>query len=353
MIRNYSEKARQFLGRFFGRFSRIACVFALCVFFGALTFSVGAFTNVVTIYDEQNTRTFYTAHTEKEAIIADAGIDVSGCEVDFTGIKDRTGELTIYRPKEVQIATDGGVTTVTICRGTVEDVLRSAGITLSETDMVNVPLKAQAAATDGIVITRISERLVEEVEEAGYGTDIKYTPLLKNGQQVVLSAGSTGKTVLTYRETVVNGEVTERELVSTQTVSTPVNKVMLEGSTNTGPISKLAGPAGVTIGADGVPSSYKRLITGARSTAYTSKKGAVTYSGLPAMVGHVGVNKDEIPLGSLLYITSADNSIVYGFAIAADIGYGTVANIVDLDVYLDSVTECKYFGGRKMNIYVL
>ena len=351
MIRNYLDKAKA-AGSAIVR-SRILPVSLMCIMLGMLTVGLGTLTNVVTIYDEDMTRTLYTMHTEEEDILRETGLDLTGCETEFSGISNGTGTLTIYRPKQVQITDGNGTVTVTTCNDTVEEVLNASGITLGEKDLINVPLKAQAATAGTIVVTRIAEQLVEEVTEIPYGTSYKYTPLLKDGKQLLLSAGTSGKIVNTYRETLVDGEVTARELVSTVRQSEPVNQVMLVGSSSAGPISPMAAPAGVTIGADGVPSSYKRVITNARATAYTSKKGAVTYSGLPAMVGHVGVNKDEIPLGSLLYITSPDNSVVYGFAIAADIGYGTVADIVDLDVYLDSVLECKYFGGRKMNIYIL
>lgn len=351
MIRSCLEKAKTASREILH--SRALPISVLCVFLGILTVAVGVFTNVVTIYDEDMTRTLYTMNTEEEKILLETGLDLSGCEIEFSGIENGTGTLTIFRPKQVQITDGSGTVTVTTCNGTVEEVLQTAGIALGEKDLINVPLKAQAAVAGTIVVTRITEQLVEEVTEIPYGTSYKYTPLLRDGKQLTLSAGVTGKTVNTYRETVVDGQVTERELVSTVRQSEPVDQVLLVGSSSAGPISTMAGPAGVTIGADGVPSSYRRVITNARASAYTSAKGAVTYSGLPAMVGHVGVNKDEIPLGSLLYITSPDNSIVYGFAIAADIGYGTVADIVDLDVYLDSVLECKYFGGRRMNIYVL
>ena len=72
-----------------------------------------------------------------------------------------------------------------------------------------------------------------------------------------------------------------------------------------------------------------------------------------AITGHVAVNPNEIPYGSKLYITSANNHFVYGYAIAADTGTGLLADIVDIDLFYDTYAESVLNGRGIVNIYVL
>lgn len=65
------------------------------------------------------------------------------------------------------------------------------------------------------------------------------------------------------------------------------------------------------------------------------------------------VHPGEIPYGTRMYITSADNSFVYGFAIAADTGLGLLGDVIDVDLYYDTYLESCLNGKRNVNIYLL
>lgn len=69
--------------------------------------------------------------------------------------------------------------------------------------------------------------------------------------------------------------------------------------------------------------------------------------------GYVAVHPGEIPYGTRMYITSADNSFVYGFAIAADTGLGLLGDVIDVDLYYDTYLESCLNGKRNVNIYLL
>ncbi|MBE6830171.1 MAG: hypothetical protein E7519_08180, partial [Ruminococcaceae bacterium] len=69
--------------------------------------------------------------------------------------------------------------------------------------------------------------------------------------------------------------------------------------------------------------------------------------------GLVAVNPKIIPYGSRLYICSPDGKVVYGYAIAADTGGGVMDGRIVADLYFNTVGQCRQFGNRKMNIYVL
>jgi len=88
-------------------------------------------------------------------------------------------------------------------------------------------------------------------------------------------------------------------------------------------------------------------------TAYSFNPGVWGAAGTYLFQGFVAVDPDEIPLGSLLYVTRRDGSFVYGWAIAADIGEAMVDGRVDIDCFMETYDESVLFGRRIMDIYVV
>lgn len=95
------------------------------------------------------------------------------------------------------------------------------------------------------------------------------------------------------------------------------------------------------------------VLTNQVSTGYNLGSKAMGASGQGLSAGYVAVHPGEIPYGTKLYITSADNSFVYGFAIAADTGLGLLGNQIDVDLYYDTYLESCLHGKRNVNIYIL
>ena len=88
------------------------------------------------------------------------------------------------------------------------------------------------------------------------------------------------------------------------------------------------------------------------ATAYTAGYGGADYctgTGTTVRVGTVAVDKRVIPLGTRMYIVSADGSVVYGMAVAEDTG--VKGNKVDL--YYNTYQECINFGRRTCSVYIL
>lgn len=117
------------------------------------------------------------------------------------------------------------------------------------------------------------------------------------------------------------------------------------------PISHFDLPSYVDLGSDGIPTSYKNVIS-ADSTAY-SLPGRLTSTGKVAQNGYVAVDPKEIPYGTEMYIVSADGKYVYGYCIAADTG-GYI-NSVDwtIDLHMSTRSECIQWGRRDILIYIL
>lgn len=116
-------------------------------------------------------------------------------------------------------------------------------------------------------------------------------------------------------------------------------------------MSEKAAPEWLALDENGIPTSYSYCITG-KATAYYS--GYITSTGTRPMQGTVAVDPREIPYGTKMYITSADGSIIYGYAVAEDTGgfiYWEHGATVDL--YMHSYDDCCVWGWRDANIYIL
>ena len=77
----------------------------------------------------------------------------------------------------------------------------------------------------------------------------------------------------------------------------------------------------------------------------------ITATGARAVYGIVAVDPGVIPLGSRLYIETADGSFIYGHAVAADTGGAIKGNRIDL--CFNTRQEALNFGRRQVKVYVL
>lgn len=123
---------------------------------------------------------------------------------------------------------------------------------------------------------------------------------------------------------------------------------VLAGFTNSAEFKNICTAAGIKAGqldpGAGLPPSV--ILTSELkmvATAYFS--GGKTATGLQARKGIVAVDPSVIPLGTKLYIEG------YGEAQAADIGSSIKGNRIDL--CFDSLQECKTYGKRNINVYLV
>ena len=130
----------------------------------------------------------------------------------------------------------------------------------------------------------------------------------------------------------------------------PVTEITL-----TGVEGKAVSPLdfGIELDENGVPTEYSKLLTNQVAAGYNVEGGARGASGQGLSAGYVAVHPGEIPYGTKMYITSADNSFVYGFAVAADTGVGLMNDVIDVDLYYDTFLESCLNGKRNVNIYIL
>ncbi|MCL2415424.1 MAG: G5 domain-containing protein [Defluviitaleaceae bacterium] len=200
------------------------------------------------------------------------------------------------------------------------------------------------------------------------------------GEYAVYTEGQQGERVVTTRVRHIGGEEVERDIVSDEVVTSPINHVVLVGTFEPPAPPPLvedieeeeeqveepeelyvpaAAPlipgAGQHISADGVIFNYSRALT-MEATAYTlefccvgtrpgDRNHGITASGLRAAVGVVAVDTNVIPFHTRLYIEG------YGFAVAGDRGGAIRGNKVDL--FMDSLADARRFGRRNVRVWIL
>lgn len=313
-------------------------------------------TNVVYIHDDEDVLKYYTTNSSLTAdeILNEQGLALSpDDEVLFSGFESGKATLTINRAFPVSITADGTTVEVAMTEGTVENALEKAGVTLADTDLINVSPYENAVSGMQVTINRVTYETVTEETAIPFEVETRQTNTMNKGKTVVTQVGKEGLQVATFRKTIVDGEVTLVEPLNTEVVAQPVAQKQTVGTSSKHIVSEIVPPEGFELDANGVPTGYSRVITG-KATAYSSKitnvRGA---SGKRLQVGSVAVNPNIIPYGSKLYITSADGKYIYGYAIAADTGTALMDGRVLVDCFFGSYAESCRFGAKTVNVYVL
>jgi 3D (Asp-Asp-Asp) domain-containing protein len=117
-------------------------------------------------------------------------------------------------------------------------------------------------------------------------------------------------------------------------------------------ISELPIPDDFCLDENGVPTEYKKVLTG-KGVAYSAYKGAKGASGGYCVPGTVAVNPNIIPYGTKMYIASTDGKYIYGYAVANDTGTGLMEGLCLVDLYMDSYDQTCEWGAHEVNVYIL
>ena len=304
----------------------------------------------VYIRDGDVTTLKYTLSREPQKILSDSGIVTMACDVvDFSGFEGKMGVINITRAFPVTIQVDGKLIALMTTEMTVGELLREEGIVLGEFDEINISPVLYLSPNDRIVIKRVEVKTTVVHEPIPFSVEYKEHSLLRKGRTRILINGQDGERTITYIDRVVDGVMQSREESQMVVTRKPVSQLVLRGTS--APVSDL--DFGVPLDARGVPVKYSKLLTNQICTGYSAKKGAYGASYMALHDGYVAVRADEIPYGTKMYITSPDNSFVYGFAIAADTGVGLMQNVIDFDLFYETYIESCLNGRKYLNVYIL
>ena len=259
-------------------------------------------------------------------------------------------DIQVKRKFTVSITADGQTKSVVAGEGTVAQALEEAGISLGAEDIVSVEKNAPVSDGMQISVSRVTYKEVTSIQPVAYKNKNENSASLYKGQIKVKTSGKAGSQSVVTRQKLVEGKVAASEVVSTTVVEQPVDQVTVVGTKKKAAGAAVINGDGTITDQNGKTISYKKYVTG-KCTGYTG--GGRTSTGRAAAFGLVAVNPKIIPYGSRLYICSPDGKVVYGYAIAADTGGGVMDGRIVADLYFNTVGQCRQFGNRKMNIYVL
>ncbi len=326
--------------------SRLLAAGLMGVFTLLVAVGVSVNSHAVTVTDGEESRVVLTMHSDPYQVLSAAGVTLE--EHDGLHIDRLAETLEVNRAITVEVQADGVSTVLHLTEGTAADALVRAGVTVGSQDQMNVEMSTPVTEGMLIEVDRVAYREYEVTESIPFETNVRYTPVLRPGATRVQQSGEKGEKTITYRKTIVNGEVTDTEIVGEKVTKKPVTQQVIKGSSYGTPYSKA--PFSIALNSKNQPVNYKKKFSGS-CTAYASgKRGA---SGMRLGVGTVAVNPKQIPYGSKLWITSADGKFVYGYAIAADTGGFATKGRTICDLYMGSYREACLFGRRDLNIYVL
>ncbi len=243
------------------------------------------------------------------------------------------------RPIREVILTDGNKRPIKVKTnaGFVWEVLEEQKIKLSKYDIVSPPARTPLTERiKEIKITRVSESTTKRIEIIEPKIILKVT-YSKSYSERIKTHGIPGKIEKVYKKRIINGKLEKEVLISRKElqkmsptvieVTTPVIKYLkLESAT-----FEVVKPIKVT------------------ATAYEPWTGGdgnnITALGWKASKGIIAVDPRYIPLRSAFYIPN------YGFALAGDTG-GLIKGW-RVDLCFPTLREVKYFGRRKITIYLL
>lgn len=243
-------------------------------------------------------------------------------------------DIIVTEPFTVELSHDGKTTDVVTTGAYVDELLEQGKVTLGDYDTVSIPLNEYIEAENKVEIDRVElkkvykEEVIEApVEDKSDGADYTYT-----------KEGVNGEALVTYLEKYINGKLTETTEIARE-ILTEAQATLILSMEHNGSLPQ----------STKIPKDYIRVMD-IECTAYYLP-GNYTATGKIAQRGYVAVDPSVIPLGTKMFICSADGSYIYGYAQAEDTGSAVKGNIVDL--HMDSYEECIIFGRRDMIAYII
>lgn len=312
--------------------------------------------NTYVITDGDRVLVHTSSATDPAAVLDEAGLALGADDTYTTQPGLGVSEITVQRHQQITVQ-NGNETITASSRGeTVQELLSRLNIPVEENTTVSSGLDEDTY--DGMVLNVSRSLRTQETYSVtiGYETTYCYDATLPAGTQKVLTPGQAGQMLCTADVIYVNGVEASRTVISQTVTVQPVNEIVAVG---TGGVELEPGYVseqpvigdGFIITPTGEVLTYTDMIQ-CTGTGYSRDgRKAYTYSGTIVEIGSVAVDPDVIPLGTRMYIVSADGEYVYGVATAEDIGAGVEGAWVDL--YFGTTDECWVFGMRPCNVYIL
>ncbi len=280
---------------------------------------------------ELKSRVFFTNTVdrvlEKEAIALGKHDRV---EPSLNSKVKRDTRIVITRAFTVKVIADGNSKEIITTPISIKEAIRLAGFELGTKDIVKTIPVTKTVPNQEIEVIRVSESEIKEEQAIPCGVERTSDNSLERGLSKTVSAGKNGKALNTVRVTYHNGHEVKREVINSETLVEPTNRVIAMGT--------------ITAVSRGNQLLHFREARYMEASAYTYT-GNRTASGKHPEVGMVAVDPNVIPMGSKLYVEG------YGFGRAADTGGSIKGN--RLDLFMEERSQCLNWGRKTVKVYVL
>ena len=188
--------------------------------------------NTVSIDVDGDITTYNVYGDTVDEALAEVGVDATDCILNYSksALIEDGMVITVSKASTVTIKVDGEKISITAAGGTVEDVLEFAGIELGENDYTKPSLTEEI--TDGVTITvyRVEIETVTKTKTIEYETIEEEDKTLELGETKIETEGVDGEKEVTYEITYVNGEVSEKEVISSVVTKEAVDEVKIVGT---------------------------------------------------------------------------------------------------------------------------
>ena len=362
MLQKTKQQLKAFLEAAVNHIKRnIPAVVSLVLSITAVMLTVVCSAHTVTVFD--GTRSYTTSGISSNIPAALAKISLPRNSYDIVSVTNQLFstkvEISYLVPITVKIGDQ--TKTYTVKQGKLSDALKEAGVNVDEHDIVSVSLDSYIDGYTSVEITDVEYVYETAVESIPYGNDIIYSDKYDTNTSIT-EPGKAGSKTVTYAVKYVNGVAISSSVVEEKITEYAVDKTTIIGTSapvfsgkhatkaaDVPCISKLNAPDDLLLDENGKPITYSSKKT-LRATAYTHTGNKMSTGKYPKP-GYVAVDPREIPYGTKMYIVSADGKYVYGYAIAADTGGFIYGNRADMDLFLDSESQCVKFGRRDIVVY--
>ena len=344
-----------FMTRVDSRFFR-ALALVLPVVLVALTLSRNVDAkNTYVITDGDQVVRYSSYATDPEAVLDEAGFELSDLDVYTATETGGVSEITVQRSQQITIDNCGEVILATSYGETVGQLLQRLEISSDGAYEVSVP--ADTATYDGMefaVRWHFTDRQTY-TEEIPYEVSFCEDPTLALGVEKVITEGRNGSKLCTADVEYDNGQEIQRTLVGETVTVEPVNQVVAVGTASEGskPADEVYIGEGYIVLPTGEVVSYTHSdqFVATAYTAWIDDMTGTTATGTKARYGAIAVDPRVIPYGTRMFIVTNDGQYVYGIATAEDCGGAIKGNRIDL--FFDTEAECWQFGVRNITVYFL
>lgn len=302
------------------------------------------------ITDGSRILVYTTAATDPEIILDEAGFALGADDTYTIQANDGSSEITVQRSQTISLTYYGKEMEVTSHGETVEELLTRLDLSWGEDDVISLPLDQETFDSMALSVSRIIRKEQVYTGTVPYETVYCDDAALPVGETAVRTEGVNGTSTCTALVTYVNGEETERTVLSEKITVQPISEVIAVGtgesqSTDLPVIDEntITLPTGEVL-------PYTRVIT-SLATAYCDK--GLTATGTQARVGAIAVDPRRIPYGTRMFIMSEDGEYIYGVATAEDTGSREHIVGTRIDLHFDTRWECIQFGARDCLVYFL